>query len=288
MAEKKPKSLTRQTIKNVNRVRTIITLVISLASAAQYLIPIFLVVIGGGFIAIMIGSAALAGSVAQGLPTTSSTTSGGTSGTGKQVTPDAGSVASYNAHKDIYDVISKYVVPPLTAKDARITSDIGARTLQTGSDYHTGVDMSTRRDDQDDIVAIMDGKVIRAGESSGYGYAIYIRHDIKDDASGKTITVYSIYGHMHKSSIAVKTGDDVKAGQKLAKIGNEGGSEGAHLHLDLRLPTDPSPVAWDSSIQASYKSPDSKHNYLLDVIMALSGKSATQGQGKNLYEYIGR
>jgi murein DD-endopeptidase MepM/ murein hydrolase activator NlpD len=39
--------------------------------------------------------------------------------------------------------------------------------------------------------------------------------------------------HLHTGSIAVKVGDVVKAGTRLARIGNTGPSMGPHLHFGL-------------------------------------------------------
>ena len=45
--------------------------------------------------------------------------------------------------------------------------------------------------------------------------------------------VFALYVHLHTGSIAVKVGDVVKAGTRLASIGNTGPSMGPHLHFGL-------------------------------------------------------
>ena len=45
--------------------------------------------------------------------------------------------------------------------------------------------------------------------------------------------VFALYAHLHPGSIAVKVGDQVKAGARIAAIGNAGPSTGPHLHFGL-------------------------------------------------------
>jgi murein DD-endopeptidase MepM/ murein hydrolase activator NlpD len=72
------------------------------------------------------------------------------------------------------------------------------------------------------IVAATDGVVVRAGRASGYGNAVYIQ-----DADGNV----HIYGHMRYYDVAA--GDIVRAGDQIAKVGNEGQSTGPHLHYEI-------------------------------------------------------
>jgi murein DD-endopeptidase MepM/ murein hydrolase activator NlpD len=78
------------------------------------------------------------------------------------------------------------------------------------------------------IQAIADGTVREATESGGaYGVTIYIDHII----DGKLIT--SHYAHMQHGSMLVHTGDKVKVGQALGRVGTTGRSTGPHLHFEL-------------------------------------------------------
>jgi hypothetical protein len=45
--------------------------------------------------------------------------------------------------------------------------------------------------------------------------------------------VWAVYAHLQPSSITVKTGDEVKKGQVIGKLGNSGNSSGPHLHFQL-------------------------------------------------------
>ncbi|MCB0996308.1 MAG: peptidoglycan DD-metalloendopeptidase family protein [Acidimicrobiales bacterium] len=81
------------------------------------------------------------------------------------------------------------------------------------------------------IWAAKDGVVISAGWQGGYGNAVVIQHD------GNVAT---LYGHM--SSIAVRVGQTVTAGEQIGAVGSTGMSTGPHLHFETRVngvPQDP-------------------------------------------------
>ena len=73
------------------------------------------------------------------------------------------------------------------------------------------------------IYAAADGVVLRAGRESGFGNAVYIQ-----DADGNV----HIYGHMRYYD--VEAGQIVKAGDQIAKVGNEGFSTGPHVHWQIQ------------------------------------------------------
>ncbi|GAA5114389.1 M23 family metallopeptidase [Haloechinothrix salitolerans] len=98
----------------------------------------------------------------------------------------------------------------------RLTSGFGARWGTT----HTGIDIAN--DIGTPIVAVADGTVIEAGPASGFGLWVKVRHD------DGTVTVY---GHMNR--ITAWTGQRVRAGQRIATIGNRGYSTGPHLHFEV-------------------------------------------------------
>ncbi|MDP9434763.1 MAG: M23 family metallopeptidase [Actinomycetota bacterium] len=81
------------------------------------------------------------------------------------------------------------------------------------------------------VYAASRGTVIAAGPASGFGRWVKIAH------SGG---VHTVYGHI--SSWSVQVGQAVRAGQEIARSGNEGSSTGPHLHFEVRsgsLPIDP-------------------------------------------------
>ena len=68
------------------------------------------------------------------------------------------------------------------------------------------------------------GTVTNAGLTGGYGNMVEIDH-----GNG----VATRYAHL--STVLVKAGDRVKAGEVIAKSGNTGRSTGPHLHYEIRL-----------------------------------------------------
>jgi murein DD-endopeptidase MepM/ murein hydrolase activator NlpD len=104
--------------------------------------------------------------------------------------------------------------------EGALTSGYGARWGTT----HYGIDIANSIGTP--IVAAADGVVVEAGPASGFGNWVRIQH------SDGSITVY---GHM--ASFAVYEGQEVKAGDQIAQMGNEGQSTGSHLHFEV----------WDAS-----------------------------------------
>ena len=73
-----------------------------------------------------------------------------------------------------------------------------------------------------DIFASLDGKVVFAEENGIYGINVIIDHGFG---------LYSLYGHC--SSKLVAEGDEVKAGEIIAKTGISGLALGDHLHFGI-------------------------------------------------------
>jgi murein DD-endopeptidase MepM/ murein hydrolase activator NlpD len=86
--------------------------------------------------------------------------------------------------------------------------------------WHKGVDFAGKQGS--DIVAVGAGVVTWADKRSGYGNLVQINH-----GNGYTTR----YGH--NSEILVKSGDIVKKGQVIAKMGSSGRSTGAHVHFEV-------------------------------------------------------
>ncbi len=81
------------------------------------------------------------------------------------------------------------------------------------------------------VIATADGIVARISYSSGYGKMVALDHGYG---------YRTIFGH--NSKILVKSGQQIKRGDIIAKVGNTGRSTGSHLHYELRLngvPIDP-------------------------------------------------
>jgi murein DD-endopeptidase MepM/ murein hydrolase activator NlpD len=96
------------------------------------------------------------------------------------------------------------------------TSGFGARWGTS----HLGIDIANSIGTP--IYAAADGVVIEAGPASGFGLWVRIQHD------DGTVTVY---GHMQDFS--VHEGQQVRAGEQIARIGNRGQSTGPHLHFEV-------------------------------------------------------
>jgi murein DD-endopeptidase MepM/ murein hydrolase activator NlpD len=106
----------------------------------------------------------------------------------------------------------KFVKPA----EGQLTSGFGARWGTT----HYGIDIANSLGTP--IVAAADGVVIEAGPASGFGLWVQVQH------SDGSVTVY---GHM--DSFSVYEGQEVKAGEQIARMGNQGESTGTHLHFEV-------------------------------------------------------
>lgn len=94
---------------------------------------------------------------------------------------------------------------------------------------HEGLDFVAPRGTP--IRAASGGLVVRAGTQGGYGKMVEIDH------GNGLRTRYA-----HASSLLVKTGDIVRQGDEIARVGSTGRSTGPHLHFEIRMadyPLDP-------------------------------------------------
>lgn len=99
-----------------------------------------------------------------------------------------------------------------------VTSGYGYRWRR----WHYGTDLDLNTGDP--VYSGFDGIVrVKSYDRYGYGYYIVIRHK-----NG----LETLYGHLSKQLVDV--GDEVRAGDLIAKGGNTGRSTGSHLHYELR------------------------------------------------------
>jgi len=105
-----------------------------------------------------------------------------------------------------------------------ITSRFGSRLdpFRRTPAHHSGLDYRAGRGTP--VRATADGNVVMAGRNGGYGRMVELKH-----ANGVTTR----YAHM--SSIAVKKGEVVEAGDIVGRVGSSGRSTGPHLHYETRL-----------------------------------------------------
>jgi len=110
-----------------------------------------------------------------------------------------------------------------------ITSEFGYREFRGTYGFHQGLDMAAPMGSK--VRATKDGTVVTAGWRSSFGWCVEIAHE-----AGYS-TLYA-----HNSSILVKVGDKVKAGDVIALSGTSGNSTGPHVHYEIHLfntPVDP-------------------------------------------------
>jgi murein DD-endopeptidase MepM/ murein hydrolase activator NlpD len=118
------------------------------------------------------------------------------------------------------------------------TSDFGMRRDPVYGVYrlHAGIDLAAGGGSP--IFAAAAGEVLRAGWNGGYGNFTCLYHG---RFQGKGFaTCYA-----HQSAILVRTGQRVRQGQVIGRVGTTGASTGNHLHFEVRLNGDPvNPLGW--------------------------------------------
>ena len=90
------------------------------------------------------------------------------------------------------------------------------------SSAHTGLDIAAPIGTPIKVVA--NGTVTFAAYSGSYGYLVKVDH-------GNGVETW----YAHTSKMYVKMGQEVKAGDTIATVGNTGNSTGPHLHLEIRI-----------------------------------------------------
>lgn len=114
----------------------------------------------------------------------------------------------------------------------RVSSPVPGRKVTTpygkkgswSAGYHTGDDYAAPVGAR--VVAVRDGKIAWSNNSRGpYGNWIGLAADNK-----------RVYVYCHLSASLVKTGQKVKAGQTIGKVGTTGNVTGPHLHFEDHPP----------------------------------------------------
>jgi murein DD-endopeptidase MepM/ murein hydrolase activator NlpD len=100
-------------------------------------------------------------------------------------------------------------------RGARLTSRYGMRSGR----LHRGIDLAAAVGTP--ICAAAAGTVTYAGQQSGYGLIVIVDH-------GAYQTKYA-----HNSENLVATGEAIRRGQPVAKVGRTGNATGNHLHFEL-------------------------------------------------------
>ncbi|HHD78587.1 MAG TPA: M23 family metallopeptidase, partial [Epsilonproteobacteria bacterium] len=103
---------------------------------------------------------------------------------------------------------------------------------EVSKSYHVGYDLASTK--MASIKSSNAGTVVYANENGIYGNMPMIDHGLG---------LYSLYGHC--SQVLVKEGDEVKAGQVIAKTGRSGLALGDHLHFGLLVQgIEVRPIEW--------------------------------------------
>ncbi len=124
--------------------------------------------------------------------------------------------------KDSENCVLSQIVP-----GGRISSSFGMRSDPfTGTaTMHSGVDIAAPEGTL--IYAPADGVVFRAGERGNYGLALELNHR----------SFSTVYGHA--TELLVQSGEHVRKGQPIARVGKTGRATGPHLHLEVRVDNRP-------------------------------------------------
>lgn len=113
-----------------------------------------------------------------------------------------------------------------------VTSPFGNRRdpmNHSRTQFHRGIDISCKNETL--LATEMNGKVISVSHNAntGGGKSVTIEYNRNDGSMYQTT-------YMHMSSIDVKVGDTVNAGQKIGLSGNTGTrTTGPHLHFEVKL-----------------------------------------------------
>ena len=78
------------------------------------------------------------------------------------------------------------------------------------------------------VVAALSGRVMASGPAGGYGLAVELEH--------RRPLRRTLYGHL--SELYVRSGDRVRQGEVIGRVGSTGLSSGPHLHFEVRQPAD--------------------------------------------------
>ena len=126
------------------------------------------------------------------------------------------------------------------------------------------------------VVAALSGTVVSSGLAGGYGIAVELEH-----ANPRRRT---LYGHL--SEFYVKSGQSVRQGEVIGRVGSTGLSTGPHLHFELRQPTgtgwqaiDPGELDLDRLIKPNDDAVSQLMAQLLDSLRRLPPVSSTAPAG---------
>lgn len=113
-----------------------------------------------------------------------------------------------------------YAVPISSGFGERSAPCYGCSSMHMGVDFTPGVGTP--------IYAMADGVVTTSlADQWGFGTHVIITHSLR----GSSVT--STYAHMQANSTALKTGDQIAAGDFIGTVGMTGTATGNHLHFEI-------------------------------------------------------
>lgn len=157
-------------------------------------------------------------------------------------------------------------VKPVDPSTVTFTSGFGERW----GTQHQGIDLAGSIGTP--IYAAADGVVRNAGPANGFGQWVVLDH-VRE---GQLVS--TVYGHIETYTVAA--GDQVRAGQQIATLGNRGESTGPHLHWEVwqggwgATAVDPMPF-YDSSPAPGEATTDASVSPL-DPVPAPSGSELSE------------
>lgn len=147
-------------------------------------------------------------------------------------------------------IVQKLIMP--FKKQMMLCGYKNARYFKHWGYAHYGIDVSSIQGGAGTdahVYASGDGVVLAAGKDSRLGGAVAVLYYgalIRD--TGETADLTARY--MHLTSVSVKTGDKVKAGDVLGIEGREG-TQDYHLHLEFDRDTAPQYATWSPQVAGS-------------------------------------
>jgi murein DD-endopeptidase MepM/ murein hydrolase activator NlpD len=109
-----------------------------------------------------------------------------------------------------------------------VSSNFGWRIspITGAKEFHTGVDIALPTGTE--IQAGGRGVVLSAGSAGDYGLAVVIEYASAGSSRGSATVRYA-----HCSALLVSAGQEVRAGDPIARVGDTGTSTGSHLHAEV-------------------------------------------------------
>lgn len=106
-------------------------------------------------------------------------------------------------------------------KTYTISSPFGPRA----GGFHYGVDLAAPLNTP--IYAVADGTIVKAGAASGFGDWIV------EDSTINGAKVSFVYGHEYPSGLLAQEGQQVKTGDMIGLVGENGEATGPHVHFEV-------------------------------------------------------